>query len=129
MHGSTRPKGELHGGIVDTGHVDGSGRLVFLWLESKGVHVDTDGRTTGVMLVWLNQIEVSSLSGGESILSVEEKLGIDQLVSTRVGEVTPSLGGLVGGELTDPDNLLTRVIEVEFLSDGGGREGFGTGKL
>jgi hypothetical protein len=49
--------------------------LVLLWLECEGIHVDTWLRSSAVVLVRLNAVEVSSLALCESVLAVELELG------------------------------------------------------
>jgi hypothetical protein len=43
-------------------------------VESKGVYVDTSGWASGVVLVWLNNVEVTSITFIETVMSVELEL-------------------------------------------------------
>ena len=48
---------------------------MLLWLEGKGVDVNTDRWCAAVVLVRLNAVEVSALALCESVLAVELELG------------------------------------------------------
>ncbi len=61
---------EEEGGVVDTGQVTSTRRLVLFRLESEGVDVDTDRRDVGVVLVRLNFVEVTTFTYGESVMTV-----------------------------------------------------------
>jgi hypothetical protein len=65
----------LKGRLVDTGEVAGAGWLVLLWLERKGIHIDTLSWGSAVVLEGLHAGEVSSLTLSESVLAVELELG------------------------------------------------------
>jgi hypothetical protein len=56
---------------------------VFLGLKGEGVDVDTYSRSTSVVLVGLDAIEVATLTFRETILSVELELGNFHGVLTR----------------------------------------------
>ena len=45
--------------------------MMLLWLESKGVDVDTNCGDVGVVLIRLDFVEVSSLANLESVVAVE----------------------------------------------------------
>lgn len=55
---SSRGKNKLKNSIVDSGEVAGSRWLVLLRAKGEGVDVDTSVRGTGVVLEWLNNVEV-----------------------------------------------------------------------
>jgi len=59
-------------------------------LKSKGVHVDTSGGDVGVALVGLDKIEVRAKTLGETVVTVELKLG------TNDGVTTCTLGSKTG---------------------------------
>ncbi len=130
---------ELEGGVVDTGHVDGSTGLVFLGSEAEGVDVNSRGiGDVGVVLVGLDEVKVFSVSGLESVVAVELELGgVDGVDAVFAAEgvflddgdveelVVDDAAGFVGVvcpfvvsfcdfvELDGPDELLDGVIEVE----------------
>ena len=125
---------ELEGRLVDTGEVAGTGRLVLLGAESKGVHVDTRGRSAAVVLVGLNAIEVRALALSETVLAVELELGdfnrvltfaADARVEDNLGEEVVDtrleLGdtGKINVIRTDKGSLSRGVLTEE--SSGGGR--------
>jgi hypothetical protein len=64
--------------------------LVLFRLKSKGIHVDTSGGDVGVALVGLDKVEVRSKTLGETIVTVELKLG------TNDGVTTGTLGSKTG---------------------------------
>jgi len=64
--------------------------LVLFRLKSKGVHVDTSGGDVGVALVGLDKIEVRAKTLGETVVTVELKLG------TNDGVTTCTLGSKTG---------------------------------
>jgi len=64
-------KNKLKGGVVNSGEVARSGRLVFLRAKSERVNIDSGIRVSGVVLVRLNKVEVGSLTLRESVLSVK----------------------------------------------------------
>jgi len=63
---------------------------VLFRLKSKGVHVDTSGGDVGVALVGLDKIEVRAKTLGETVVTVELKLG------TNDGVTTCTLGSKTG---------------------------------
>jgi hypothetical protein len=116
---------------------------VLLRLESEGVDVDTDGRDVGVVLVGLDLIEVATLTNLEAIVAVEldqgrhdrvaashalnASHGVTRLKDRAVPPVREVEGLLTlpgvddrgvtrheGIALDNPDELLTRVVEVEL---------------
>ena len=56
---SARGESQLQSGVINTRHVASAGWLVILGLEAEGVHVDASGRHVLVVLVRLDQVEVS----------------------------------------------------------------------
>ena len=130
-------------GVINTGQVAGPAGLVLLGLESKGIHVDTNGRAVGVVLVGLDHVEVGTLTNVKSVVAVELDECRDNRVATRhalhtghgvprlqdgavpVVGVVEGLGALVGAHhgviaghegvtLDDPNQLLARVVEVQL---------------
>ena len=112
---------------------------MFFRLEGEGVRVYTCGRDTGMMLIRLDEIEVSGISDGESIVSVELELSISERIATSIvvgsctviSEIGPSVFTTfdVRVELDDPDEFLDWVIEIEFALDGRVAECLGTSEL
>jgi hypothetical protein len=132
--------------------------LVLFGLESERVHVDTSGRDVGVVLVRLDPVEVVSVTDSESVVAVElDECGDNRVVTghtfhtgytvTRfqhgavppVGEVEGLLtlpgvdDGVIarheGIALDDPDEFLTRVVEVQLDLVGGRSDGFTSSEL
>ena len=64
-------KDKLKGGVINTGEIATTGRLVFLRAKSERVTVNTGIRGTGVVLERLDNIEVCSLTLGETILAIK----------------------------------------------------------
>ena len=112
-------------------------------LESKGIHVDTNSWDVGVVLVRLYPVEVVTITDLETIVAVELEEGSDGRVLTshafntshgvtrfedraippvRVVEwllSLPRVDDVViarheGITLDNPDEFLTRVVEVEL---------------
>ena len=131
---------------------------MLLRLESKGVDVDTDRRDVGVVLVRLDFVEVATLTNLETIVAVELDQGSDTRVATghtlntgdgvtrlQHGAVPPvrEVEGLLtlprvddiavtadeGIALDNPDELLTRVVEVELELVGAGSDGLTASEL
>jgi hypothetical protein len=78
-------KNELKDGIVNSGEIAATRRLVLLGAEGKGVHIDTAIGGTCVMLERLDNIEVRTLTLGEAILAVKLEL------SGNNGILTPTM--------------------------------------
>ena len=49
---------------------------MILRFKGERVAVDTSGWDVGVMLVWLDEIEITSIALGETIMSVKLEFGI-----------------------------------------------------
>jgi hypothetical protein len=109
-------------------------------VESKGVHVDTSGRASSVMLIRLNNVEVGSITNRESVLSVKLELSRCKTVITnvfltggvgRVGVISPSVlvSSNVRVELENPDKFLTRVVKSKLGLDSGVAVRFSSGEL
>jgi hypothetical protein len=64
--------------------------LVLFRLKSKGINVDTSGGDVGVALIGLDKVEVRTKTLGETIVTVELKLG------TNNGVTTGTLGSKTG---------------------------------
>jgi len=149
---------QQQGGVINTRQVAGARGLVLLGLESKGIHVDTNRRAVGVVLVGLDQVEVGTLTDRESIVSVELEERRDNGVLTshalhaghgvtrlQHGAVPPvgvveGLLSLVrandsviaageGITLDDPHKLLAGVVEVQLQLVAGGGDGLTAGEL
>lgn len=106
-------------GVINSRHVDGSAGLMLLWVQSERIDVDTNlFRDTGVMLIRLYECKVSSLSGGESVLTIELKLSINNGVRTVVVRVVrPFVSSSVGIRLNNPDKLFARMVKSELALD------------
>ena len=131
---------------------------MLLRLESEGVHVDTDGRDVGVVLVRLDLVEIATLANLEAVVAVELDERGDAGVATShalhagdgvarlqdgavppIGEVERLLalpgeddGILAGHEgiaLDNPDELLAGVVEVELELVGGRGDGLAAREL
>jgi hypothetical protein len=70
-------------GVINTGQVAGPAGLVLLGLESEGVHVDTNRRAVGVVLVGLDHVKVGTLTNIKSVMAVELDERRDNRVATR----------------------------------------------
>ena len=55
-------KNKLKGGVVDTREIAGARWLVLFWAESERVNVDASVGGSGVALVWLDEVEVGTLT-------------------------------------------------------------------
>jgi hypothetical protein len=131
---------------------------VLLRLEGEGVHVDTDGRDVGVVLVRLHFVEVATLTNRETIVTVELDERGDHRVATShtlnagngvarledravppvreverllalPGESDQGVARHEGIALDNPHKLLTRVVEVELELVGGRGDGLTTSEL
>jgi hypothetical protein len=132
--------------------------LVLFRLECKGVHVDTNSWDVGVVLVRLHPVEVVTITDSESVVAVELDQGGDDRVLTghtfntgygvtrfqdgavpevRVVEGLLAFPGVDDGviarhegiTLDNPDEFLTRVVEVQLDLVGGRSDGFTSSEL
>jgi len=85
--GRRRWDGDRDLGIVDTREVASTGWLVFFWLEREGVRVHTWVWAARVVVVRLHLVEVLTLLGLESVLTVEDQLEVSQWTRSFFGEV------------------------------------------
>jgi hypothetical protein len=76
--------------IVNTREVASTSWLVFFWLEREGVRVHTWVWAARVVVVGLHLVEVLTLLGLESVLTVEDQLEFRQWTNDFFGEL---LGG------------------------------------
>lgn len=67
-------QGQVQGRVINTGHVAGAGGLVLLGLQREGVHVDALLRHILVVLVGLDQVEVTAVALGEPVVAVQLQL-------------------------------------------------------
>ena len=74
----------MKSGSVNSGHVACTRWLVLFRLETEGVNVDTSGWNVFVVLVWLDKVEVSTFSLGESVVAVKLELSSENRVDTLV---------------------------------------------
>ena len=93
---SSGRKDKLKDGVVNSGEVAGTRRLVLLGAKGKRVYVDTSVWVTCVVLVWLNKVEVGTFTLTEAVLSVKLKLSGDDRVLTPAVHVKGSLGENIG---------------------------------
>jgi len=89
---SRRRKDKLKDGIVDSGEVARTRRLVLLRAQGEGVDVDSSIRGTGVVLERLDNIEIGTFTLRETVLAVQLKLGSDNRVLTPAVHIEGSLG-------------------------------------
>ena len=64
-------KNKLKSGVVDSGHVAGTGRLVFFRAKSERIYINTGVRSAGVVLPWLNKVKVGAFAFRESVLAIK----------------------------------------------------------
>ena len=86
----------MKGGIVDSGEVARAAWVMLLRAQGKGVNVDASVGSTGVVLERLDNVEVGSLSLGDSVLTVELQLGSDNRVLAPAVHVEGSLSKHIG---------------------------------
>jgi hypothetical protein len=98
---------ELKSGIVNSGEVASSRRLVLLRAKGEGVDVDTLIRVSGVGLVRLDPREVRSFTLREAVLAVKLELSGDDRVLAPAVHVQRGLREDEGTGIRD-----TRVIKV-----------------
>ena len=72
--------------VVNSGEVTGTSWLMLFWLEGKRVRVNTRVWVTGVVLEWLNLVEVSTLLFLESVLAVKDQFERVQVTEDLFGE-------------------------------------------
>ena len=94
-------KHKLHHGVINAREVARARGLVLLRAQSKGVHVDTAVRGTGVVLEGLNGVEVRTLTLREAVLAVELQLGSDNGVLTPAVHVKGSLSKHEGAGISE----------------------------
>jgi len=105
---------QLEGRLVDTREVARAGRLVLLRLQGEGVHADTRGRRTGVVLVGLHTVEVAALALREAVLAVELNLGHLRRVlalALHAGSQDNLRQEVVGRRLEEGTRAVARAIE------------------
>src|SRR6056300_2051944 len=81
-----RWEGDRDLGVVDTREVASTGWLVLFWLEREGVRVHTWVWAARVVVVRLDLVEVLTLLGLESVLTVEDQLEISHWTNDFFGE-------------------------------------------
>ncbi len=92
---------ELESSVVNTREVARARRLVLLRAKGEGVQVDTGVWAAGVVLPWLNEVEVGALALREAVLTVKLQLGSDNGVLTPAVHVKSSLGKHEGAGIRD----------------------------
>jgi len=124
--GRRRWDGDRDLGVVDTREVASTGWLVFLWLEREGVRVHTWVWAARVVVVRLHLVEVLTLLGLESVLTVKDQLEVSQWTRGFFGEVNNGAGFAAldkwdTGRLGDWHVAVTRAFSerVGLENDGG----------
>ena len=83
---------KLKSSVVNAREVATAAGLVLLRAQGKGVHVDTGVGSGGVVLVWLDGVEVGTLTLREAVLAVKLELSGDDGVVAPAVEEEGSLG-------------------------------------
>ena len=83
---------KLKGSIVNAGEVARSAWLMLFGSQSKRVNIDTSVGGASVVLVGLNEVEVSSFALREAVLTVKLELSSDNRVHTPAVKGERSLG-------------------------------------
>ena len=112
--------------VVDSGEVAGTRWLVFFWLKREGVRIDTWHWGTGVVVEWLDGVEVNTLLFLKSVLTVEDQLeGIERTRfrfvkysgtinsyewRTKHGWCDITVGNSQGGQVTTARNSARRKV-------------------
>jgi len=86
---------------------------VFLGLEGERVDVDTSVWGSGVVLEWLDEVEVGSLTLREAVLAVKLELSDDDWVLTPAVEVKSSLREDEGSGIRNTNGSVGLGIKVE----------------
>ena len=84
-------KDKLESSVVDSGEVAGTRRLVLLRAKSERVAVNTRVRVASVVLVWLDEVEVGTLTLREAVLAVKHELSSYDRVGTPAVHVKSGL--------------------------------------
>ena len=110
---SSRGEHQLESGVVDSGEVARSGRLMFLRSQSKGIHVNTGVGVASVMLERLNNVKVRAFALGEAVLAVKLKLGNNDGVLTPAVHVEGGLGEHEGAGVGQRRTVSNTIISIE----------------
>jgi len=129
LNGGVR-ENKLKGRVVNAREIAGARRLVFFRAESERVEIDAGVGGAGVVLEWLNEVEVGALTLREAVLSVKLELsGDDRVLSPAVhveGGFGENEGARVGYKratirLGGGSRLKSRTTEsITGFSKGGG---------
>ena len=92
---------KLKSGVVNSGEVASSRWLVLLRAKCEGVDIDTSVGVSGVVLVRLNEVEVSTLTLREAVLTVKLELSGNNRVLTPAVHLAGSLGEDEGTGIRD----------------------------
>jgi len=82
---------ELESSVVNTREVARARRLVLFGAKGEGVQVDTGVWAAGVVLPWLNEVEVGAFALREAVLAVKLQLGSNDGVLTPAVHVKSGL--------------------------------------
>ena len=108
-------KNKLKSGIVNSGEVAGSRRLVLLRAKGEGVDVDTLIRVSGVGLVRLDPREVRSFTLREAVLAVKLELSGDDRVLAPAVHVQRGLREDESTSIRDARVIIVRTIIRESI--------------
>ena len=92
---------KLKSGVVNSGEVASSRWLVLLRAKCEGVDIDTSVGVSGVVLERLNEVEVSTLTLREAVLTVKLELSGNNRVLTPAVHLAGSLGEDEGTGIRD----------------------------
>jgi len=92
---------ELESSVVNAREVARARWLVLFRAKGEGVQVDTGVWVAGVVLPWLNEVEVGALALREAVLAVELQLGSDNGVLTPAVHVKSGLSKHEGAGIRD----------------------------
>ena len=91
LNGGVR-ENKLKGRVVNAREIAGARRLVFFRAESERVEIDAGVGGAGVVLEWLNEVEVGALTLREAVLSVKLELSGDNRVLSPAVHVEGGFG-------------------------------------
>jgi len=91
---------------------------VLLWLQGKRVHVDADSWDVGVVLVWLNPVEVVAVANLEAVVAVElEESGDGRVLASHALDTGDGVTRLQNGAVP-PVRVVERLLTLPRVDDG-----------
>ena len=81
---------KVKGTVIDSRHVTGATWLVFFGLEAERVNINAGSWDVSVVLVWLDKIEVATITFREAIVAVKLDLASEDRVHATVKERSAS---------------------------------------